>query len=105
MPTSWPTWAACARRQGRRSPCSSASPPRPSNLLENARAKLTKKAVDAIVLNDVSRAGIGFNSDRNEVTIVTANDTIAIPEASKLDVACKILEAVLRLRKTLVNLL
>ncbi len=37
-------------------------------------------------------ADIGFNSDRNEVTIVTANDTIAVPEASKLDVAEKILE-------------
>ncbi len=69
------------------------------NCLENARAKLTKKAVDAIVLNDVSRADIGFNSDRNEVTIVTEDDTTAIPQASKLDVAAKILEAALRLRQ------
>ena len=69
------------------------------NLLENARAKLSKKGVDAIVLNDVSRAEIGFNSDRNEVTIVTASDTVAVPEASKLDVAVKILEAVMRLRR------
>ena len=69
------------------------------NLLDNARAKVIKKAVDAIVLNDVSRAGIGFNSDRNEVTIVTANDAVEIPEASKLDVAVKILEAALRLRQ------
>jgi phosphopantothenoylcysteine decarboxylase/phosphopantothenate--cysteine ligase len=69
------------------------------NCLENARAKLTKKAVDAIVLNDVSRADIGFNSDRNEVTIVTEDDTTAIPQASKLDVATKILEAALRLRQ------
>jgi phosphopantothenoylcysteine decarboxylase / phosphopantothenate---cysteine ligase len=69
------------------------------NLLDNARTKLKKKAVDAIVLNDVSRAGIGFNSDRNEVTIVTANDAIAIPEASKLDVAMKVLDAALRLRR------
>ena len=69
------------------------------NLLENARAKLTKKRVDAIVLNDVSRADIGFNADRNEVTIVTANDAIAVPEASKLDVAQKILDAAVRLRQ------
>jgi phosphopantothenoylcysteine decarboxylase/phosphopantothenate--cysteine ligase len=69
------------------------------NCLENARAKLTKKAVDAIVLNDVSRGDIGFNSDRNEVTIVTGDDTTAVPEASKFDVAKKILEAVLRLRQ------
>ena len=69
------------------------------NLLDNARAKLAKKAVDAIVLNDVSRLEIGFNSDRNEVTIVTPTDTIPLPEASKLDVAQKILEAALRIRR------
>ena len=68
------------------------------NGLENARAKLTKKRVDAIVLNDVSRSDIGFNSDRNEVTIVTAGEAIQIPEASKLDIAQKILEFALRLR-------
>ena len=62
------------------------------NLLENARSKLSRKGVDAIVLNDVSRAEIGFNSDRNEVTIVTAGGTIAVPEAGKLEVAVKILE-------------
>ena len=69
------------------------------HLLDNARAKLTRKRVDAIVLNDVSRSDIGFNSDRNEVTIVTAADAIAVPEASKLDVAQKILDAAVRLRE------
>ena len=69
------------------------------NLLENARAKLAKKRVDAIVLNDVSRTDIGFNSDRNEVTIITPSETIAVPEASKLEIAQKILAAALRLRQ------
>ncbi len=69
------------------------------NLLDNARAKLAKKAVDAIVLNDVSRLEIGFNSDRNQVTIVTPTDTIPLPEASKLEVAQKILETALRIRR------
>src|SRR5271165_6474932 len=68
-----------------------------TNLLENARAKFAKKRVDAIVLNDVGRTDIGFNSDRNEVTIVTATETIAVPEASKLDVAQKILDAAVRM--------
>ena len=67
------------------------------NLLDNARAKLAAKRVDAIVVNDVSRSDIGFNSDRNEVTIVTANDTIAVPQADKLEIAQKILQAALRL--------
>ena len=69
------------------------------HLLENARAKLAKKRVDAIVLNDVSRADIGFDSERNEVTLVTASETVAVPEASKLEIAQKILDAVVRMRQ------
>jgi phosphopantothenoylcysteine decarboxylase/phosphopantothenate--cysteine ligase len=69
------------------------------NLLENARTKLAQKRVDAIVLNDVSRKDIGFDSDRNEVTIVTSTGTIAVPEASKLDIAENILAAALSLRQ------
>src|SRR5215469_519329 len=69
------------------------------HLLDNARAKLARKRVDAIVLNDVSRPDIGFNADRNEVTIVTATETIAVPEASKLDIAQKILDAAVRMRR------
>jgi phosphopantothenoylcysteine decarboxylase/phosphopantothenate--cysteine ligase len=41
------------------------------NALENARKKLQAKRVDAIVMNDVSRQGIGFDSERNAVTILT----------------------------------
>ena len=67
------------------------------NLMDNARAKLARKGVDAIVLNDVSRSDIGFNSDRNEVTIVTASGTVAIPRASKLDIAQSIFDAALGL--------
>ena len=69
------------------------------NLLENARAKLTRKRADVIVLNDVSRAGTGFNSDRNAVTIVTASDALEIPEAGKLEIAQKILDAAVRNRQ------
>jgi phosphopantothenoylcysteine decarboxylase/phosphopantothenate--cysteine ligase len=84
---------------GKRSPVLIGFAAETDNLLENARAKLTKKRVDAIVLNDVARAGIGFDSDRNEVTIVTSSEAIALPEASKLDIAQKILDAALRLRQ------
>src|ERR1035437_8147205 len=69
------------------------------NLLENARSKLSKKRVDAIVVNDVTRPGIGFDSDRNEVTIITQSEVISVPEAGKLEIAQKILEAALRLRQ------
>jgi phosphopantothenoylcysteine decarboxylase/phosphopantothenate--cysteine ligase len=84
---------------GKRSPVLIGFAAETENLLENARAKLTKKRVDAIVLNDVSRKDIGFDSDRNEVTIVTPSDTIAVPEASKLDIAQKILKVALRIRE------
>lgn len=84
---------------GKRSPLLVGFAAETEHLLDNARAKLLKKKVDAIVLNDVSRPGIGFNSDRNEVTIVTADQTIAVPEASKEDVAQKIVEAIVRLRQ------
>ena len=69
------------------------------NLLDNARAKLAKKQVDAIVLNDVSRTDIGFDADRNAVTIVTESDAVEVPEASKQEIAQKILDAAVHLRR------
>jgi phosphopantothenoylcysteine decarboxylase/phosphopantothenate--cysteine ligase len=68
------------------------------NVLENARAKLKRKNLDAIVVNDVSKAGIGFDSDRNEVAIVTANEQISVPEDSKSKIAHRILDAVVKLK-------
>jgi phosphopantothenoylcysteine decarboxylase/phosphopantothenate--cysteine ligase len=84
---------------GKRSPVLIGFAAETGNLLENARSKLSKKRVDAIVVNDVARTGIGFDSDRNEVTIVTPTEVIAVPEASKLEIAQKILEAALRIRQ------
>ena len=68
------------------------------NLMENARAKLERKHLDAIVLNDVSRTGLGFGSDRNAGEIITAHESEAIPEMSKLEMAGRILDAVVKLR-------
>lgn len=68
------------------------------NTVENGRAKMKRKNLDAIVINDVSRRGIGFDSDRNEVTIITADETITVPEDSKSKIAHRVLDAVLKLR-------
>jgi phosphopantothenoylcysteine decarboxylase / phosphopantothenate---cysteine ligase len=68
------------------------------NAVENGRAKLRKKGLDAIVVNDVSKPGIGFDSDRNEVTILTAEGEILVPEGSKQKIAHRILDIVLKLR-------
>ncbi len=68
------------------------------NLVENARGKLERKHLDAIVLNDVSRPGLGFGSERNAGEIITAERATSIPEMSKLEMAGCILDAVVKLR-------
>jgi len=88
---------------GKRSPVLIGFAAETEDLLENARSKLAKKRVDAIVVNDVARAGIGFDSNRNEVTIVTPTNIIAVAEAGKLEIAQKILEAALRIRRQQVS--
>ena len=69
------------------------------NALENARGKLAKKSLDAIVVNDVSREGVGFDSDRNAVTIITQDEVIDVPETTKWEVAQRVLDQVVKLRK------
>jgi phosphopantothenoylcysteine decarboxylase/phosphopantothenate--cysteine ligase len=69
------------------------------NALENARKKLAAKALDAIVVNDVSREGVGFDSDRNAVTIIAHDEIVEVPETSKWEVAQRVLDQVVRLRK------
>jgi phosphopantothenoylcysteine decarboxylase/phosphopantothenate--cysteine ligase len=68
------------------------------NALENARKKLQSKSLDAIVVNDVSKAGIGFDSERNAVTILTTTDEITVPETSKWEVAHRVLDIVAKLK-------
>ncbi len=69
------------------------------NVLENARKKLAAKAVDAIVLNDVSQKGIGMDSERNAVTILTSTEQIEVPETSKWEVAHRVLDTIVRLKQ------
>lgn len=67
--------------------------------VEHARGKLARKGADAIVLNDVGRSGIGFDSDRNAVTFLTASTSIDLPEMHKRALADRILDEVLMLRR------
>ncbi len=69
------------------------------SVLENARAKLAAKSLDAIVVNDVSREGVGFDSERNAVTIISDSEVIDVPENSKWEVAHRVLDQVVKLRK------
>lgn len=69
------------------------------NVLENARKKLSSKSLDAIVVNDVSREGVGFDSDRNAVTIITHEEIVEVSETTKWEVAGRVLDQVVHLRK------
>jgi phosphopantothenoylcysteine decarboxylase / phosphopantothenate---cysteine ligase len=62
--------------------------------LEAARGKLERKGLDAVVLNDISRSDIGFETAENEVTIVTAAEETRVPRAGKGEVAGAILDTV-----------
>lgn len=69
-------------------------------VLANATEKMRSKNLDAIVANDVSRDGVGFESDNNEVTILSRDRKapIHIPLLAKRNVANLILDEVKRLR-------
>ena len=69
------------------------------NVLENARQKLLAKNLDLIVVNDVSREGVGFDSDRNAVTIIAREEVVDVPETTKWEVAQRVLDQVVRLRQ------
>ena len=68
------------------------------NAVDNARKKLESKLLDAIIVNDVSQAGIGFDSERNAVTILTPSSTETVPETSKWEVAHRVLDAVVKIK-------
>ncbi len=71
------------------------------DVLAHGRDKLLRKGADAIVLNDVSREGVGFDSDRNAVTFLTRDRAIELPEMNKRELADHILDETLRLRRPL----
>jgi phosphopantothenoylcysteine decarboxylase / phosphopantothenate---cysteine ligase len=69
-----------------------------ADAVDRARAKLERKAVDALVFNDVSRSEIGFDSELNEVTVLERAGELHIPLASKREVAEAILDRVEAIR-------
>jgi len=71
------------------------------NVTANAQRKLHNKKLDMVVANDVSRVDSGFESDSNAVTILVRDHPKAIDVAltSKVDVANRILDEVIKLRR------
>jgi phosphopantothenoylcysteine decarboxylase / phosphopantothenate---cysteine ligase len=65
------------------------------NIDANARQKLSRKALDLVVLNDVSRAGIGMGSEDNEVTVYGPAGFVAhLSRRPKPEVAAALLDIV-----------
>ncbi len=69
------------------------------NRMENGRAKLLKKGADAIVVNDVSGEGVGIDADTNAATFLTAATAVEMPQMPKRELADRILDEILALRR------
>lgn len=70
-----------------------------NDVLAHARDKLARKNLDMIVANDVTRPGAGFDVDTNIVTLITKDEQEALPMMSKAEVAQRILDRALALRR------
>ncbi|MEJ7616229.1 MAG: bifunctional phosphopantothenoylcysteine decarboxylase/phosphopantothenate--cysteine ligase CoaBC [Pyrinomonadaceae bacterium] len=72
------------------------------DLLAHAREKMQRKNTDLIVANNVLQDGAGFDADTNRVTILArdTDEAVEIPLMSKLDVAKRILDAVVEVRRS-----
>jgi phosphopantothenoylcysteine decarboxylase/phosphopantothenate--cysteine ligase len=69
------------------------------NRMENGRAKLLRKGADAIVVNDVTADGVGIEADTNAATFLMANTSIELHEMPKRQLADRILDEILALRR------
>jgi phosphopantothenoylcysteine decarboxylase / phosphopantothenate---cysteine ligase len=70
-----------------------------NDTLENARVKRVKKGLDMIVANDVTQEGAGFAVDTNIATLITQNEEIVCPLMRKSELAQRILNEVMKLRR------
>lgn len=68
------------------------------DMLENSKAKLTKKKLDMIVANNLKVAGAGFGVDTNVVTVITKDGAEELPLMSKDDVASNLLDKIMEKR-------
>ena len=64
-----------------------------------ARSKMEKKNLDLVVANDITKDGAGFNSDTNIATIITRETKVNLPLMPKRELADKILDEVVKLRR------
>ena len=72
-----------------------------NDVVNYAKSKLEKKNLDLVVANDITKDGAGFNADTNIATILKrgSNEKVELPLMSKREMADKILDEVIKLRK------
>jgi phosphopantothenoylcysteine decarboxylase/phosphopantothenate--cysteine ligase len=75
------------------------------DVLSYAKSKLEKKNLDLVVANDITKNGAGFNTDTNIATILKrgSDEKIELPLMSKREMADKILDEVVKLRKKILT--
>mgnify|MGYP000503452828 CR=1 FL=1 len=66
------------------------------NYFDNLKGKLNKKNLDMIIANDVSNPSIGFNSEQNEVYVITENEQIKLEQQSKNQLSGKIVNLIIQ---------
>lgn len=81
-----------AQRGSRARPVLVAFAAETENVLAHARSKRSKKGVDFVVANDVSRADIGFNSEENCVTVLGPSGETALPKMGKRALSTQLLQ-------------
>jgi phosphopantothenoylcysteine decarboxylase/phosphopantothenate--cysteine ligase len=92
--------AECGRKKGDRLLVGFAA--ETQNLVEEARRKLESKNCDMVVANLVSKPGVGFESDENEVVLVMrTGDAVPVPRAAKSAIAHRIFDEMIKLRLAL----
>lgn len=64
------------------------------NVIDYAKDKLARKGLDMIIANDVSRDDIGFNSDENQVTVITKDATWQPEKAAKAHLAVSLVDCI-----------
>ncbi len=70
-----------------------------NDVIGYARSKMEKKGLDIVVANDITKVGAGFNTDTNIATIITRENESEQPLMSKRELADRILDAVIEMRK------
>ena len=68
------------------------------NMIENSKAKLTKKNLDMIAANNVKVDGAGFGVDTNVLTLITSDSCTELPLMSKAQAADALLDEIIKRR-------